>query len=100
MIKDSKLDELANKTTWRLGGESAPRDKSYQMRIAIDTENYFIDWYIEDNIVASSKIPKIYHQGFRVILSLYHVNDSVLINEEDWKDKLRMGQFDKNSFFL
>lgn len=46
MIKDGKLDDLANQTNWRLGGDSAPKNQPFQMRIAIDTENFFIDWYI------------------------------------------------------
>ena len=39
MIKDSKLDNESNKTTWRQGGESAPRNAPYQMRIILDMNN-------------------------------------------------------------
>lgn len=45
-------------------------------------------------------MPKIYHQGFRVIINLYNTEDSVLINEEDWKDRIRFGKFDKGSVLL
>lgn len=70
MIRDSKLDEQCDATSWRLGGDSAPRQKSYQIRITIDMDANYIDWYIEEDIVASSKISRAFNQGFRVILNL------------------------------
>mgnify|MGYP000462887177 CR=1 FL=1 len=100
MIKDSKLDEFANLTTWRMGGDIAPKNKSFQMRLAIDMDNYFIDWYIEDQIVGSSKLPIIFRQGFRTVFALFNSEDTVLLNEEDWKDRLRISVFDKSSFYL
>ena len=40
------------------------------MRVAIDMDKNFIDWYVEDAIVGSSKLPRIFKQGFRVVFNL------------------------------
>lgn len=29
-----------------------------------------------------------------MIFSLFNYGDSILLNEEDWKDRLRLGKFD------
>ena len=100
MIRDSKADENSDKTAWRHGGESAPRDTPFQMRVILDLNSSFIDWYVEDSIVASAKLPDMFGQGFRVVFSLFNTEDSVLLNEEDWKDRLRLGKFDKASYIL
>ena len=82
MIKDCKQNDQATTTKWRLGGEAAPKNQPFQMRVTFDLDNFFIDWYVEDTIVASSKLPQMhYHQGFRVAFSLFHTEDSVLLNE-------------------
>ena len=87
-------------TNWRLGGESIPKNAPSQMRVAVDMDNGYIDWYVDEKIVGSAKIPKVFHQGFRVVLGMLNVGDSVLLNEEDWKDRLRLSHFDKVSYTL
>ena len=47
MIKDSKQDDLAVSTNWRLGGESIPKNTPSQMRVAVDMDNGYIDWYVD-----------------------------------------------------
>jgi hypothetical protein len=100
MIKDSKQDELAIETSWRNGGEAIPKGQASQMRVAVDMENGYIDWYVDERIVGSAKIPRVFQQGFRVVLGVLNVGDSVLLNEEDWKDRLRVSRFDKVSYVL
>ena len=68
------------------------------MRVVLDMSNDFIDWYVEDTIVGSAKLPQIFRQGFRVVFSLYNTEDYVLLNEEEWKDRLRVNQFDKGNY--
>ena len=46
MIKDSKLDESSTHTLWRMGGESSPSDTSFEMRVAFDMDNNYIDTLI------------------------------------------------------
>ena len=66
----------------------------------LDLDKMVIDWYVEDQIVASSKLSRLVKQGFKVVFSMFNTDDSVLLNEEDWKDRLRLGKFDKASYFL
>ena len=60
----------------------------------------FVDWYVEETIVASAKLPHIFKQGFRVVFSLFNLDDSILLNDEEWKDRLRVSKFDQNHYFL
>ena len=59
-----------------------------------------IDWYVDEAIVASAKLPRIFKQGCRVVFSMFNQDDSVLLNEEDWKGRLRLSKFDNVSYFL
>ena len=70
------------------------------MRVGLDMDKKIVDWYVEDAIVASTKLPRIFKQGFRVVFSLYNEDDSILLNEEDWKGRLRLSKFDNVSYFL
>ena len=70
------------------------------MRVALDMDKRIIDWYVDDTIVASAKLPRIFKQGFRVMFSMFNEDDSVLLNEEDWKGRLRLSKFDNVSYFL
>lgn len=81
MIKDCKQDETSSLTTWRLGGESAPKNTPFQMRVVLDMHHHFVDWYVEDTIVASAKLPQVFQQGFRVVFSLFNLEDSILLND-------------------
>ena len=63
-------------------------------------QNDFVDWYVEETIVASAKLPQIFKQGFRVVFSLFNLDDSILLNDEEWKDRLRVSKFDQNHYFL
>ena len=80
MIRDSKLDEHSEATSWRLGGDSAPSKRPFQLKVAVDMDARYIDWYVEEAIVASAKISKPFTQGFRVFLSFFHIEDSLLLN--------------------
>ena len=42
------------------------------MRVGLDMDKKIVDWYVEDAIVASTKLPRIFKQGFRVVFSLYN----------------------------
>jgi len=70
MIKDSKLDGNKMKTSWRMGGEAAPKDKSYQLRVVVDIDDGFIDWYVEEQLVGSAQLTKVYVQGCRMFVNL------------------------------
>jgi len=50
------------------------------MRVAIDMDNGYIDWYVEDKIVGSAKMPRVFRNGFRVVMGVLNVGDSVLLN--------------------
>ena len=81
-VRDSKLNEASHKTAWRHGGEPAPHGK-FLARAVIDMENKFVDWYADDKLCGSAKIPLFFTQGgCRAFLSLYTSRDLVLLNDE------------------
>jgi hypothetical protein len=100
MVKDTKLSESFNTTCWRQGGEPAPINTPFQLKITLDMSEQYVEWYIDDAIVASAKLPSMFMQGFKIIFGLFNTEDSVLLNEEDWKGRLRLGKFDKSSFII
>ena len=67
------------------------------MRITIDMDGKYIDWYIQEDIVASSKISQAFNQGFRVILNLAEEKDCIILNDENWRGR---GKEEDGKFYL
>ena len=81
-VRDSKLNDTSHKTAWRHGGEPAPPGR-FLARITIDMDNRFVDWYADEKLCGSAKIPLFFTQGgCRAFLSVYSARDLVLLNDE------------------
>jgi len=45
-------------------------------------ERHLIEWHIGENVIGSSKISKVFTQGCKMFISLYDVNDSIILNDQ------------------
>lgn len=52
------------------------------MRVVVDMNNQIIDWFADEDAVASAKIPNIFLAGCRIFINLMHDGDTLNLNEQ------------------
>lgn len=68
-------------TKWRQGGQKVDAGKPFIMRVVVDMNNQIIDWFADEDAVASAKIPNIFLAGCRIFINLMHDGDTLNLNE-------------------